>query len=126
MYLWLAVDLDEHLIEMPARVRRCIKPSQPSGIGEAKLCRPAPNSLIRNIDAALSQQMLNISKAEWKSKIQPDGMLDDFDWRTVTAIAEIVHRPRLPQDLNAMNYCHSSIATLAHLLLLQQMPRCAS
>ena len=76
---------------MPARVRRWIRPSQPSGIGEAKLYRPAPDSLIRDIDAALSQQILDISKAEWKSKIQPDGMLDDLDWKTVTATAEIVN-----------------------------------
>jgi hypothetical protein len=88
---------------MPARVRRWIRPSQPSGIGAVKLYRPAPGSLLRNIDAALSQQILDISKAELKSKIQPDGMLDDLDWKTVTAIAEIVHRPWISHDLNAKN-----------------------
>ena len=63
---------------------------------------------IRNSDAALSQQVLDISKTEWKSKIQPDGMLDDLDWKTVTAIAKIVHRPWIPHDLNAKNYCDST------------------
>ena len=53
--------------------------------------------------SAVSQQILDISKAEWKSKIQPNGMLDDLDWKTVTAIAEIVHRPWIPHELNSKN-----------------------
>ena len=36
-------------------------------------------------------------------------MLDDLDWKTVTAIAEIVHRPWISHDLNAKNYCDSPI-----------------
>ena len=53
--------------------------------------------------SAVSQQILDISKAEWKSKIQPNGMLDDLDLKTVTAIAEIVHRPWIPHELNSKN-----------------------
>jgi len=37
-----------------------MRSSELFGIGEAKLDRPAADSLIRNIDAALSQQFLGI------------------------------------------------------------------
>jgi len=56
-------------------------------MGEAKLDRPAADGLIRNINASLSQKVLDISKAERKPKKQPDGVLDDLDWETMAAIA---------------------------------------
>jgi len=34
-------------------------------------------------------------------RAQPDGALDDLDWKTLTATAEIVNRPRRPHELSA-------------------------
>ena len=56
----------------------------------AELDRPAADSLIRNINAALSQHILDISKAERKSKIQPDRVLDDLNRKAMAAIADVI------------------------------------
>jgi hypothetical protein len=34
---------------------------------------------------SLSQQVLDIPKAEWKAEIQPDGILDDIRWKGAIA-----------------------------------------
>jgi len=49
----LAVDRDEDFIEMPTRISTRVRASELSGIGQAKLKRPAADRFIRDIDAAL-------------------------------------------------------------------------
>ena len=44
----------------------------------AELDRPKPNSLITDDNAALSQEVFNISMAKIESIIKPDGITDDF------------------------------------------------
>ncbi len=51
---------------------------------------------------------INLS-CECCRRTQTDGALDDLDWKTVTATAEIVNRPRIPHELNAKNYCDSPL-----------------
>jgi hypothetical protein len=41
---------------------------------------------MEDIDATLGQQILNIPKAQRKSEIQPDGILDDLGWKAVAVI----------------------------------------
>jgi len=53
---------------------------------------------------------INLS-CECCRRTQTDGALDDLDWKTVTATAEIVNRPRIPHELNAKNYCDSPLDT---------------
>jgi hypothetical protein len=72
-----AVDGDEHFVEMPPPVRPRPSSSQLARNDPAKLQRPAPDGLIRNVYAALGEHIFNIAIAEGKSEIQPDGMLDD-------------------------------------------------
>jgi hypothetical protein len=86
---------------MPTRISTWVRASEFSGIGEAKLDRPAADGLIRNINASLSQKVLDVSKAERKSKIQPNGVLDDFNWKAVAVIAEIAHRSLIPHEVSA-------------------------
>ena len=57
-----------------------------SGAGKAKFCRPAADGFIGDIDATLGQQILDIPKAQRKSEIQPDGILDDLGWKAVAGI----------------------------------------
>ena len=87
-----AIDRDEHLIKMPACVCGWMRSPELSGIGEAKFYRPAADGFIRDIDASLSQQVLDIPKAEWKAEIQPDGILDDIRWKAVAMIGDGVHQ----------------------------------
>jgi hypothetical protein len=39
----------------------------------------------------LSEHIFNIAKAEGKSEIQPDGMLDDRRWKSVSGIGDFLH-----------------------------------
>ena len=81
-----AIDRDEYLIEMPACVCGWMRSSELSSIGKAKFYRPAADGFIGNIDATLGQQILDIPKAQRKSEIQPDGILDDLGWKAVAVI----------------------------------------
>jgi hypothetical protein len=40
-------------------------------------------------DPTRSQQILDHAQAERKSKVQPDGVCDDFDWETMATIAGV-------------------------------------
>ena len=42
-----------------------------------ELQKPAPDGLVRNVDAALCQQLLDIAKRQREPGIEPDRMLDD-------------------------------------------------
>ena len=72
----LATDTDENLIKMPGSRR--LNSARPD------LCRnrrpefqyPAADGFIADIDPALCQHFLDIPKAQWKAKIEPDGPLD--------------------------------------------------
>ena len=63
-----------------------MRSSELSSIGKAKFYRPAADGFIGNIDATLGQQVLDIPKAQRKSEMQPDGILDDLGWKAVALI----------------------------------------
>ena len=65
----LAVNLDEDFIEMPARIGVRMRASQRLSKNETKLDRPAADSFIRDIDAALGQQIFDIPKTQGKPEI---------------------------------------------------------
>jgi hypothetical protein len=47
---------------------------------------PAPNGLIGDNNTPLSQQELDISKAEAEHVVQPDGMADDLGGKAMTVV----------------------------------------
>ena len=47
-------------------------------------------------DPTLSEQVLDVSKADCEPQIQPNGVLDDGRWEPITAIAQCSHRRTLP------------------------------
>jgi len=51
-----------------------------AGIGLPELQSPAPRRLVRNIDTTFSQEIFDIAKAEGKSEIRPDDMVN-YPWR---------------------------------------------
>ena len=75
-YTFLPFDRDEDFIEMPTRISTRVRASEFSGIGQAKLRRPAADRFIRGINAVLSQHILYIAQAQRKAKVQPDRLLD--------------------------------------------------
>ena len=62
---------------MPPNIWSRARCPQSSGIGLPKLQCPAPNCFERNINTTFSEQIFDISVAEGKPKIQPDGVLNE-------------------------------------------------
>jgi hypothetical protein len=62
---------------MPARARAWTATSKIAGDQTPELQKPAPDRLIRNVDATLGQQFLDIAKRQRETSIQPDCVLDD-------------------------------------------------
>ena len=85
------IDARTHLIQMP--------PGTPSGFPVAKLFgkegreldAPFLEGLVADLNAALVQQFLDISVAERKMVIQPDGVLDDGHGEAVAVRLGIGH-----------------------------------
>ena len=61
-----------------------MRSSELSGVG--KFYRLTADGFMGDIDATLGQQILDIPKAQSKSEIQPDGILDDLSWKAVAVI----------------------------------------
>ena len=60
----LALDGDEEFIDMPEIAEPTLFLPQLACIGRTKLQTPIPNCLLRNKDASLSKQILDVSKAQ--------------------------------------------------------------
>ena len=59
---------------------------------------PLADRLVRDRNAWLGQQVLDVPKAESESVIEPDRVADDLGWESVTVIAwcQAAHPPTLP------------------------------
>src|SRR4030095_9398788 len=87
----LAADPDEHLVEVPAPVRRrppCTK--TPSDCG-TEADHPTPDRLVRHLDATLGEQVLDVAVAQGEAEIHPDGALDHVRWKSVAGIVRRGH-----------------------------------
>ena len=85
--LLATVQGDEQLIEMP-RVSEAPAPvPEPSGIRAAERATPPSDRLIGDRDAPLREEVLHITKAEAKAKVQPDGVSDDVGWESIAVVA---------------------------------------
>jgi hypothetical protein len=81
-----ALDPNEHLIEMPLVTGPRTTAAQAVGKAFAKFLAPTSNGLIGDDNVPLSQQQLNISKAESEQMVQPNGMADDLGRETVAVV----------------------------------------
>ena len=81
-----AADPDEHLIEVPPPRRAWTTLPEPRRIDASELERPLPNRLIRDVDAALGAQVLDVAIAEREAELEPHGMPDDLGGEAVPGI----------------------------------------
>jgi len=71
--------------------------SQPARVGGSELPAPVSNRLVGNDDPSLGQEILDVSQAEGKSVVEPDGMANDRRWEAVTGVAgRVLHLAILP------------------------------
>jgi hypothetical protein len=94
-------DLDDHFVDMPASTGTRTAAAKIAGDQPSKLQKPAPDGLVWNVDATLCKQIFDISVAKWKTKIQPDGILDYNGWKSVSGIRYFLH----PSILIRNPYC---------------------
>ena len=87
----LAGDGHEHLIKVPPVVWSRAHCPQSPGIGLPELQCPAPHRFIRNINATFSEKIFDVPVAEGKPEIQPDSVLNDHRWKSVSGIGDILH-----------------------------------
>ena len=97
----LTPDAHEHLVEVPAPMRgRAVRP-QPACDQRAEGEDPAPDGLVGDLDAALGQELLDISVAEGAAQLHPDGAVDNVGWGAVAGAgpagrSHAVHLRRTP------------------------------
>ncbi len=96
--LSFASDRDEHLVQVPRIAEATLPTLQRSSVFRAELDAPKPDRLVGNRDAALGEKVFYIPKAETEAVVEPNGMTDDFCWKSVSTVARRVafHRPSLP------------------------------
>src|SRR6266498_5669488 len=78
-----------HLVEMPFVARSSSAPTQLVNEGGSELSAPAADGFITDLDAALGQEILDVTQAEVETVVEPDGVGDDFSWEAVTAIQRL-------------------------------------
>ena len=96
--LTLALDVDEELVQVPRISQSPFSPLQRPGILGADLPAPVADRFVGYGDSALRQEILDVSEAQVKPVIQPDGVADDLGWEPVAAVAgcDAVHLTTLP------------------------------
>ena len=84
--LVLAVDRENHLVEMPLIARLLSLGAQVPRKLSPELQDPASDRLVRNVQAAFGQEFLDVAVAERETQIEPDGMADDVRREAVAGI----------------------------------------
>ena len=94
----LAPDCHEKLVQVPNVAQASLPAPEYAGVFGTELSAPLSDSLVRNYDPALCQQILNISEARTESMIEPNGMADDGQRESMSLIVGSIgnHRNSLP------------------------------
>jgi hypothetical protein len=69
----LAADPDKHLVEVPAPVRDRPSRVQPMCNNRPERRHPPTDGLVRHLDAALGEQVLDVPVAQGEAEIHPHG-----------------------------------------------------
>ena len=91
--LWSqAVDQHEHLVQEPRISESTLTSLQPPSVVGAKLSAPLPNGFVRHDDASFGQEVLDISKAQAVSVVDPHGVTDDVRRKAMPQVAGLSSR----------------------------------
>ena len=82
----------EQLIEIP---RLSLAAPQPSRILQPERPAPLADRLVRDVDAALGEEVLDVPKTEAESLVQPHRVTDDFRRESVSSVAR--HTATVPR-----------------------------
>lgn len=76
----------ENLVEVPSVTRVRPSPAQPGCKVLAESQAPAPDALVRDHNAALGQDQIDITQAEAENVVESNGMVGDLGREAVTGI----------------------------------------
>ena len=95
--LLAALDGHEELVEVPRIAEAALSALQRARVLTTELPAPLTDRLVGDGDAALCQEILDVSEAQAEPVIQPDGMTDDLGWEAMASVAgcAVVHEPTL-------------------------------
>lgn len=93
--MFAATDIDGHLIQMPARTWLRAALAQVARDKAPELQEPAPNRLVRDVDAAFGEHFLNVPERQREAGIDPDGMHDDRRRKAMALERDGIHRPSI-------------------------------
>jgi hypothetical protein len=82
----LALDRDNHFIQVPFVTKSRGTPTDRVGIGAAELLSPFPHRFVGDDDPSVSKHIFDHAKTEWKAIIQPHCLSDDLSGETMTVI----------------------------------------
>jgi hypothetical protein len=86
-----AIDFQIDFIEVPSRVRLGAASEQVRCDHWPEMVHPPAHCFISNRNAAFCQQIFDIAKAQGKSQIEPDRLLDDLGKEPVPFVADFHH-----------------------------------
>ena len=79
-----ATNFDSHFVEVPTCTGARTAAAKIARNQSAELQEPASNRFVRNIDATLGQQILDITKRKREPGVEPHRMLDDLGRKTMS------------------------------------------
>ena len=82
----LTLNLHEDFINMPGVTQSTPLSSDRAGVFRSELETPEADGLVGDDDPALSQQILDVSKAQRETMVEPNGMTDDFTGEPMTLV----------------------------------------
>ena len=92
-------DLHEHLVQMPAAAWSATTAPQPPGDQRPEAGDPDADRLVRDADAPLGQELLDVAQAEGEAQVEPDRVLDDGRREAEAAVEGRLHAlPLSPGD----------------------------
>jgi hypothetical protein len=82
----LALDPNEHLVQVPLVTGSGPAPTQIAREARAKLQAPAPDALVGDKHAALRQEQLDVPKAQAEYMVEPNRVADELGREAVTVV----------------------------------------
>ena len=108
---------DEHFIQKVRVTKSRVSTPKTSGKFRAKFVDPKSNGLVADRNIAFREKVLYIADAEIEAEVEPNGMLDDRRWESMTLV-DVVHLDMLPEGQLICQYpaeeLHVTPAAISH------------
>jgi hypothetical protein len=82
----LAIDLQEHLIEVPSVAWLGPAPAELASEIGAELEAPLPYALVSDRDASFGQEQFHVAQAQAEDMVEPDRVADDLGQEAVSGL----------------------------------------